>query len=277
MGEKPTTEEIQTALLASGYLMELEVAAALENAEFVIQTNWPFEDQDEGKSREIDVHAFRLCTGGNGKPAVVAVILCECKNNRNPYVVLTRPKAGVDVRYTPMEFSFPRAEFEKEIAEGTYARVSTFRELGLGSIHYALSERTKGVQFCKITRKGENGRWRADHSGLYDSLFLSLAKATLSLRNTYKTYSSTIGLFFPVVILSGELYSVDCSKPDPTPTPVDRVTFYRELDCETVKGHFMCDFVRESALSSFIANDIEGFIRQAVELIELDMDLAFHK
>jgi len=273
MGSKPTIEEITIALQESGYLMELEVASMLEASGFVVRTNWPFEDPDEGKSREVDVHAFRLCTGEAGGLQVTAVVLCECKNNSSPYVVITRPRAAADARYTPMEFHFPREEFEKSIGEGRFAQVSTFRELGLHRIHYALSERVKGVQFCQVIRQGK--RYRADHAGLYEALFLSLAKAVLALRQEHQHYMHTIGLFFPVVVLSGDLYTIDSSDRDPVPIPAQRVTFCRQLDSASVKGHFMCDFVTETALESFLRDELQPFVGAAVEKIMENQDLAF--
>lgn len=54
-----TTKDILTAVNDSGYLFEQEVASILGNNKFYIQTNVAFNDEDEGKSREIDVVGYR--------------------------------------------------------------------------------------------------------------------------------------------------------------------------------------------------------------------------
>ena len=59
MPDQPTREEIAQAVKDSGYLMEQELGSELEALGFVVQTNYPYKDLDEAKSREIDVFAIR--------------------------------------------------------------------------------------------------------------------------------------------------------------------------------------------------------------------------
>ena len=61
MKNYPGPDEIIQALKKSGYLMEQVVATQLENLDFHVHTNWAFRDPDEGKSREVDVRAFKAC------------------------------------------------------------------------------------------------------------------------------------------------------------------------------------------------------------------------
>ena len=95
MGYQPSESEILSAVEGSGYLMEQDVATELESLSFYVHTGWAFKDCDEGKSRELDVHAFRRVAGSTGKLTVDVVLLCECKNNRNPFVFISRRKSVV--------------------------------------------------------------------------------------------------------------------------------------------------------------------------------------
>lgn len=251
MDDKPNKDEILDAIQQSGYLMEQEVATILEVLGFHVQTNWAFEDIEEGKSREIDVYAFKQVFNTESL-CINVILLCECKNNTHPFVFIGRNKGVVDRRYGPMEYKFLKQEYtilSERDGLITERRVPAFWHLGFDRHHYYFQQTTKAVQFCKIVRKGKS--WVAQHGGIYDSLFYPLAKAVVSLRNEYKRYSSTIALLFPIVVLNGNMYYVDSVAENPEPVDVSHVTFVRELRADKVRGHFMLDVVTKSTLKVF--------------------------
>src|ERR1700694_4481162 len=97
MSDQTSPEEILIASENSGYLMKQEVASALEALGLHVQTNRAFEDQDEGKSRELDVVAIeRVHHDEVNQISVFVELLCECKNTRSPFVFLLRPKTPAD-------------------------------------------------------------------------------------------------------------------------------------------------------------------------------------
>lgn len=77
MSAHPSHDEILAALKKSGYLMEQEVATQLETLGFHVNTNWAFEDNDEKKSREIDVRAIMTCSTQRRKMSI-----CVRRNSR---------------------------------------------------------------------------------------------------------------------------------------------------------------------------------------------------
>src|SRR5262245_49948815 len=106
--EYPTTDDIMEALNATGFLMEQRVTTQLDSHGFHVWTGYPFEDVEEGKSREIDVRAFlEICRDEEKKVSVTVELLCECKNNEFPFVFLRRRK-GVheNKHFSPEQYFF---------------------------------------------------------------------------------------------------------------------------------------------------------------------------
>jgi hypothetical protein len=165
MSETPTNDEIMDAIRQSGYLLEQHVATQLETLGFHIRTNVAFEDPDEGKSREMDVSAIkRVAFNEPANIAAFVELIVECKNSKNPLVLITRPKNQADARLTPRQFRYPtKYEMRKDLGGGRrmMREVSEFSHLGFDKIHYRHLQQTKAVQFCRLDRKGSGWHARA--------------------------------------------------------------------------------------------------------------------
>jgi hypothetical protein len=140
MSSGSTEEDIISALKDSGYLVEQEVASQLEALGYHVFTNWPFEDADEGKSREVDVRAIRRFALNEPKKLGAFIeIIVECKNSGNPIVFIERPKNEPDMKHTPMELVFPIPSY------------SASKPIENGSAHSALQG---AVQQALTSRRG---------------------------------------------------------------------------------------------------------------------------
>jgi hypothetical protein len=105
MSNNPTNEQILEAIEQSGYLLEQHVATRLEALDFYVRTNVAFEDPDEGKSREIDVSAFkRVAHNETAKVSAFVDLIVECKNASNPLVFIARSKNEGDLGASPKQF-----------------------------------------------------------------------------------------------------------------------------------------------------------------------------
>ena len=258
MNDSPSPEQIITALNQSGYLMEQRVATQLEALDLYVWTSWAFEDIDEGKSREIDLRAIkRVALNEEKKIGAFVEILCECKNNSNPLVFISRPKSDVDRVHPPEELVLP----------GMGGRA--FFNLGFDEVHYDFASQKKAVQFCRIDRKGKN--WHANHGGLYDSIFYPMAKAVAGRkREILKTYHPSrvryLWLFVPIVVTSSDIFVVDSTAAEPILEVKNYVTFTRDIQSEKLKGTFALNFVRQSHLEQFFAECLQPLIDKMVEL-----------
>jgi len=260
MSDKPTIEEITSALKASGYLMEQEVATTLETEGFDVITNHAFADPEEGTSREIDVLAHRTTyQNREHRMAINVDLICECKNNQLPFVFICREKNFHDCRRIPHEILFPNATYylPKE-SDNAMVPIPAFFYLRLDKYHYYYQDQLKAVQFCRILRKGKG--WEANHAGIYNSIFYSIVKALEARkREVTPEFSSVdewhqVWFFFPIVVLDGEIYSINSTSPDPKPDQVDHVTFVREVRSPSITGRYVVDFVTRQGLVDFLTD-----------------------
>ena len=262
MDASPSPKDIVDALRQSGYLMEQQVATQLETLGLHVWTNWAFEDVDEGKSREIDVRATRrVVYNEQSRTAAFVEIICECKNNSNPLVFIGRPKSEVDRLHAPAELLLPGRSNE------------TFFRFNFDETHYSSVSQMKAVQFCRIERKGKN--WKANHGGLYDSIFYPIAKAVTAQKlNVLKADDYRNGrlvwLFVPMVVTSGDIFFVDSTADEPVPVARDYVNFRRDIQSETLKGAFAIDFIRQDALEKFFDECLQPLLDKITDLMPDD-------
>lgn len=91
--------EIRSAIDRSGYVLELRISPLFEDAGFIVDSSAQFEDQDTGKSREIDLHAWAFDFHNERDhpdqsltlhDKIFTDIIVECKSNDLPLVFFTR-------------------------------------------------------------------------------------------------------------------------------------------------------------------------------------------
>lgn len=256
-------EDILDAIKRSGYLFEQEVGNLLENIGFHIYPNEPFLDVEEGKSREMDISAYKRIFVHDEVEISVRLII-ECKNNSNPFVFLKRNKNSSDSRI-PRNVIFLPSNAPALIKN--YIRNYSFNTAEGDDYTY------KHMQFCKITRNGK--KIEAQHSGVIDGIIYPQIKAL----NYYKEKTKNLGrkyitVIIPVVVINSGLYEIDTSKKELEIDNVEYVTFQRSLDSNELKGKFHIDFVSFESLGKYINICIEEKIRRlGLDIItELDSE-----
>lgn len=269
----PTEEEILKAINESGFLFEQEVGTIIENNDFHIQTNAAFKDEDMETSREIDVKGYkRVYHNEEEKISVGLTIICECKNNLNPFVFIKRNKNNLDKSYCPPNFLFPQSEFQEPV-EGkpnSYYVIPAFRHFKFNEVYpYSIAE-SKAVQFCKMVRKGKD--WKANHDGIYDSILFPIIKCLeyfkkddkRFLKSEWKNYF----IYLPVVVLNSEIYSIESHIKPTKIESEDYLSFTRDIDSKKIKGKYLIDFVRKDGLEKYLNDYIAPFIEEFVNRIK---------
>jgi hypothetical protein len=274
-----TTDQILKAVTESGFLMEQEVATTFEDLTFHVSTNVAFEDSEEGKSRETDVYAFkRFYFNESSKIIIDIIFLCECKNNTNPFVFISRNKNIADKNFIPNGVVLAKDEFQFPI-EGRPHTVSiqkAFKVLQLNDYHHYFTTDQKAVQFCKIVRQGKD--FKAMHDGIYDGIFLPLAKAFEAKRKDVQNYTyaqNAISLIYPVVILNSEIYNIDSESPKPEEKQY--VSFRREIKSKQLKGQFLIDFINKNAIEKFYQNEVLPLANRLKEIAEKNPEKLINK
>lgn len=268
---RPSHDQILSALEGSGFLFEQEIATVLENSGFHVETSWPYLDQDTKKSREIDLKAIKsFLHSDEHKLQVFVELLIECKDSRSPFVFLERQKNKRELQHqNPKEYVFPRKNYRQTISASSYREIPAFEHLGLAASHYYFKEQYKATQFSKVVRKGSD--WVANHEGIYDSVFLPMAKAlearVKSLAGPGRTGEwRTVWLFFPVVVLRDSLMALRISGSEKNLAEKGRVTFARSMDSDVLKGDYLIDFVTSQYLQNYLDSDVGSFAKAVADL-----------
>jgi hypothetical protein len=277
VAESPDQEEIVAALGASGFLMEQEVATALEDAGYYAATGRAYTDPEEGKSRELDVYGFQRYMYDETRRAAIHVeLLCECKNTSNPFVFLTRRKTPGDMDRNPEEYLFPMRVVEVDAGDGV-RHVPPFHHFGLGRSHYRFQQELKAVQMVRLDHPKKD--WVAENTSVFTSLLYPLAKALRAFQEKHQYAMGALprgfrfpienpppapqwawaSLYFPMVVVRSPLWVVDVHRKDVVPERVPFVTLEREFKSSVISGRFAIDFVEQDHLGEFLARNVRPF------------------
>lgn len=274
-----TREQILKAVTESGFLMEQDIATTFEKLSFHVTTNIAFEDSEEGKSRETDVYAFkRFYFNETSKIIIDIIFLCECKNNTNPFVFISRNKNVGDKNFVPNGIVLAKDEFKIPFENRTnsYSIQSAFKVLQLNDYHHYFKTEQKAVQFCKIIRQGKD--FKAQHDGIYDGIFLPLAKAFEIKRKDVQNYAyahNIISLIYPAVILNSEIYDIDSEYPNPKQK--EYVSFKREIKSKQLKGQFLIEFIHKNAIEKFYQDEVLPLANRLKEIAEKNPEKLINK
>lgn len=268
----PTEDEILKALNESGYLFEQEIGSILEKHSFYIQTNAAFKDEDEEKSREIDVVGYQRFYFNEEKKISIGVrILCECKNSQTPFVFINRNKSAVDSYYCPPNFLFPKKEFMIPIDDkpNTFTQKPAFRHFNLDKIFPYCKSEKKAVQFCKMVRKGKE--WSALHDGIYDSILLPVIKCLEYFKKKdskmlSKDWSNYF-IYFPIVVLNSNIYTMDSHIDTTKVIEAKYISFTRDIDSKKIEGKYLIDFVTKDGLGNYLENHLKTFVDNFIKEI----------
>ncbi|KFC21207.1 hypothetical protein [Epilithonimonas lactis] len=268
----PSPADILNAINESGYLFEQEIGSIIEKFGFNIQTNSAFKDIEEEKSREIDVTGYkRFYFDEENKISIGIRILCECKNNKNPFVFITRNKGKIDNSYSPPNFLYPKDEYMIPTDDGqnSFYRRDGFIYYNLKEIFPYNLDDSKAVQFCKLVQK--NKEWNAFHDGIYDSILLPLSKCLEYYKSKDKAIRSETWknyiIYFPIVVLNSKIFSIDSHIDINKVNEIGNISFTREIESKKQNNKYLIDFITKENLESFLENHINNFAEKFKEYI----------
>lgn len=280
MGQFATEDEILQAIYKSGYLMEHEIADMLERHSYHVVTNSAFKDIETEKSREIDVLGIkRILHDEEDKIDIFINLICECKNNtHSPFVFIGRNKTAPDKYHVPEEYVFPIKEYRNLVkVDGkskSYTLHPAFLHLGLDKYHYFHRSDIKYTQFSKIIRKNGNGECIANHEDIFDSILYPLIKSFLhrkSENSDVKNEWKVIWLYFPIVVLNSNIYSIDSTKKDVHLQQKSYLTLLREINSKKFSGKFLIDFTNKEHFEEYLTDCVENFSQQVMNIVTKDV------
>ncbi len=268
---EPTLEQIKVAIERSGYLLEQRICPIIERDGFIVTPNEQYQDQDTGKSREIDTHAIRFnpLFRNDFTDTYSTILLIECKNNSTPVVFFTQenPIPESIFGYTVLN-GYPDGIWE----DNTNGSISIEDFFNFNKFHHNFKVKWIARQFCilkpKIIGKGSPNEiieWETSHENLYDSIE-SLTKATayysLELRDSIILVENTknfisLGMIYPILLFSGLIYECRISGKHYKLIKNNHLTFYNTIQSKTLEGIYHIDIIQESFLPKFLRMVIE--------------------
>ena len=113
--KKISLEEMNEAVMRSGYLLEQRVEDVLKIFNYSVQANPIYPDPDTGKSREYDIDAtkaFEVFGKHKRLNGIYLKILCECKHNPQPIIFFNKELeqpyiASLDIKASGIPLQFP--------------------------------------------------------------------------------------------------------------------------------------------------------------------------
>lgn len=260
---EPTRKQIKKAIEKSGYLLEQRICPIIERYGFLTKTNEQYQDQDTGKSREIDVYAvkFNNLYRKEFDGIFEIILLIECKNNSTPVVFLSQlsPLGKGVIAYIVLN-GYPDGIYDKETK--TIALIEDY--FHFEKFHHNYKVEWYAKQFCKIvpgkriTR--QKTEWKASHKGLYESIE-SLVKATdyysSKLKNGIVLVEEVkdiihLGMIYPVLLFAGKIFEYRVYDKKYRLYNKKHLTLYKTIESKTLRGTFHIDVIQEDYLQSFL-------------------------
>lgn len=221
--QKIDDDEIKAALERSGYLLEYRTSQVLDGRSWRTVSNYVYTDPATAVTRELDVvgtYSFRL---KDNMGSIEAVMLAECVNNPQPLAVFQR-SGGISGADAFALRTGGNISYILDKPGGIWQQTLTAADAR--SWHHCCG-RPFASQFCSFDKKKSSGSakdwpWKASHDSSHFSCFESLYKALGHLRayQVESIRSGSIGktarleLYYPCLILQGDLITVDPSRDD---------------------------------------------------------------
>ena len=263
---KPSLEQIKKVLQKSGYLLEQRICPIVERYGFFTTPNEQYQDQDTGKSREIDIEAIQPYFLYRKELTDIfwTYILLECKNNSTPAVFFTQ-KNPVPERisgYVSVS-GYPDGIYDEK-----YGGVVSIEDyFHFARFHHNYKVKWIARQFCQLTAKtvakgtrNQTIEWGVSHEGLHESVE-GLAKATSYHSSKLKSDvvlkeeskdAIELGIVYPILLFAGQIFECRITGKTFALSETKHVTFHRTIESKTLKGTFHIDVIQEDYLPRFL-------------------------
>jgi len=274
-----TPPEIKDALQRSGYLLESRLDSLLRHMGYLVYANSAYPDPLEKKSREVDIVAHKAFDAlkpvetetHHIKQWIFPVLMIECLNNLQPVAFFTKSAQLPHIdHYCIRMAGIPLIIKDREDASG--ALLCDF--LNMNKYHH-YCHRKVATQFCsfkaKNERRADTPEWMAWHEDSHYSSFQKLA-AVLEHRvdeqaNCHAIGGINIEVYYPLVVLQGELLEVEQKAADLEIAPADHVRLVFSQTINSAHREYHIDVIKESFLVDFVAM-VEGEISRMVGQIK---------
>jgi hypothetical protein len=260
--EAITRQDAKEALLRSGYLLEYRLESFLRANAFYVEASAPVPDPITGVSREMDLYAMTGSKVQRHPNWAFAVLLIECVNNPQPVAFITKePTPGAEYFHTdhiklagyPTEVPVGPEDEEWDMrALQDYLNMQEYHHYCRGNI---------ATQWCSFSKKKSGdgkGEWFASHDDQHHNDFGKLATAVdyysrrQGERSNHRGTEINLELYYPVLVVQGELLEVRPSKRSLRLAQTSHVKFCRSVVRDEEERTYQIDVVTERFFTKYL-------------------------
>lgn len=277
-----TEDQIKTALLNSGYLLENRLITLISENEYYVFPNDVYKDKFTSKSREIDIYASskRIVKGIDYSDDVRLVhintsLIIECQNNPQPVVFLKKKQKNTFSCFDKYKYFLTKFGNDQVDNRIEFEYLESF--ISKSNFHY--NDKNLSTQYCSFSQKktGNKNEWMASHpDGLYDT-FTKLfhftndkLQSTIDFRSKIQLGEFYYAMFYPILVVQGKLYDSEEKNGDIQLTQLDHKLFEFNYFDDTPHT-ILIDVVTEDYFPTHLAQiKKEGalFLKNFVEILE---------
>lgn len=203
MNELPkgvTVRQIQDAIRASGYPLQLDIASRL-NGSWLVTEEWSYIDRTSGDLRALDISAYLplheepLSAAHNVRPGLE--LLIECKRSELPYVFF-KAATSPEIADYPQIHGIRSRDVDVNVVRAT-TQIPLSKLLRLSDEGFSRGPVPTCATFSKAVRKG--GTFELSGSEAFNSVVMPLLSA---LDHSYRTsmHDHEHHFYFPVLTLA---------------------------------------------------------------------------
>jgi hypothetical protein len=179
-------QKIREDIEKTGYPTEIVSASIMQGRGWEVTHNPSYWDEDERKSREFDILAFRDIESRNIHLGINLIF--ACKKSEKPWVFFMTKENRSDSYLIDVL----KANNRIDSIEAFYQKLSS-------SSHHYLNKQFLARTFYEPSKKQER-------STMIYSAVLSSIKATMYIKKNYNSDKLYLFVFYPVIIFNGNLF-----------------------------------------------------------------------
>ena len=253
MTDKKTFEEnIIEDIQKTGYPTEITAASIMQANGWSVVHNPSFWDQEEQKSREFDIQAYRRWQARSQNWTMGVYLIAECKKSEKPWVFFTTEEKYEHGRLGSLIYSRVKGtplftSYDQESA--------LIPDSDLCSSHHYFQFKRQARTFYEPLKNQD----KAAHSTTIYTAVMSAIKATL-FRWADTAYEKWIGLYYPIIILAGDLFdarigpgkTVSITKTDHVQLSFHYMQPDPRINSKLSRRQFTVDVIHEDYLAQFL-------------------------
>lgn len=245
--------KIQEDISLSGFPLEINVSSILEKNGWTVRNQRYYIDEDEGKTRTIDILAYKAFFenfGNNDRLNITLVV--ECKKSIKPWVFFTtqKEKEVVSTIGYIKYWAYPKLENFTWLNQSHYAH-DKFNEKAV--ISYEPFKGGKGREILEATRQVTKAlNFQIEEFKRFQQI---AKRTTMPMKPIF--------FLFPIICFDGNLYEYKLKNGVVKISPTD----YLQYSVHERKGMFLVDVIKKEFLAEYlrIMNEEVEVIRHSLK------------